>query len=264
MDCRGCGLRFTNPRPHKNALDRYYQGDDYISHGTSGTSLQSRLYLAARKWALGRKYALIQRYQTNGKVLDVGCGTGDFLSYLMSRGYLAQGVEPSLRAREQAIAQHGLNVVPAIEQVPAREQFQVLTMWHVLEHVPDLHATFKKLFALLAERGLLVIAVPDRESWDTGYYGPYWAAWDVPRHLSHFRRADVHALLSEHGFELVATRRMWLDAFYIALLSEQYKGASKGMAFAKALLIGGWSNLMSLFSGRPTSSTLYIARRIVV
>lgn len=263
-DCASCGFRITNPRPSQNDLGGYYQSDTYISHGTSDHTLQSRLYLLARKWALRQKLALIQRYQSNGRVLDVGCGTGEFLAYLMSRGYLVQGVEPSLRAREQAIAQHGLSVVPTIEQLPAQEQFQVLTMWHVLEHVPAPRATFKRLFALLAERGLLVIAVPDRGAWDSAHYGPYWAAWDVPRHLSHFRRIDVHTMLSEHGFELVATKRMWLDAFYIAMLSEQYRGSSKPMSLAKALPIGIWSNLLSLFSGRPTSSTLYVARKIVV
>jgi 2-polyprenyl-3-methyl-5-hydroxy-6-metoxy-1,4-benzoquinol methylase len=263
-ECLDCGFLFTNPRPHPSGFDHYYQSDEYVSHGIARSSLQNRLYAAARKWALGRKFALIQRYQKNGKVLDIGCGTGEFLAHLMSRGYLAQGVEPSLRAREYAIAEHGLNVVPSVDLVAAQEQFQVLTMWHVLEHVHDPRTMFKRAFALLAEHGLFVIAVPDRESWDAQYYGTYWAAWDVPRHLSHFRRADIHALTQEHGFELVATRKMWLDAFYIALLSEQYKGTPQWLSFIKAVIIGGWSNLVSLFSDRPTSSTLYIARKLAI
>lgn len=263
-DCDSCGFRITNPRPWKSDLGRYYQSDAYISHGTVDRSIQSRLYLLARRWTLRGKLHLIQHYQPNGRILDVGCGTGEFLECLRTNGYIAQGVEPSLRAREQAIATYGLHVVPAIEQLPSQEQFQVLTMWHVLEHVPDPRATFKRLFALLAERGLLVIAVPDRDAWDAKYYGPSWAAWDVPRHLLHFRRRDVHMLLAQHGFEIVATKRMWLDAYYISMLSEQYRGTSKLLSLLKSMVIGTWSNLVSLLSHRPTSSTLYIARKAVV
>jgi hypothetical protein len=180
----------------------------------------------------------------------------------MSRGYLATGVEPNLNARELAIADHGIHVLPSLEHVPALEQFQVITLWHVLEHVAELRQTLKRIFASLADNGLLVIAVPDRESWDARYYGSYWAAWDVPRHLSHFRRTDVHSLLHEHGFELIDTRTMWMDAFYIAMLSERYRGASSLSALVKGLLIGGWSNLQSLMGTKPTSSSLYLARKL--
>lgn len=260
--CSSCGFCFTNPRPGAAAIGRYYQGDNYISHNTTSATFRDKLYRLARSWALGRKHATIHALQPNGRVLDVGCGTGDFLAHLMSRGYMVEGVEPSLLAREQAIANHSLRVVPALEQLEKHERYQVVTMWHVLEHVPDLRATFKKLFALLADRGLLLIAVPDRQSWDAAHYGSTWAAWDVPRHLSHFRRPDVHRLLREHGFELVATRKMWLDALYIAMLSEQYKGRSKATALILGTLVGTWSNVLALFGGRPTSSSLFIARKI--
>lgn len=263
-DCTACNFRFTNPRPTQAEIGRYYQSEGYISHTNSSASLQDRLYHLARKRTLHTKYQLLRRLQPHGKVLDIGCGTGEFLAYLMSRGYLVHGVEPNLKAREQVIGNHGIPVMPSIEQVPAQEQFQVVTMWHVLEHVPDVRATFKKLFALLADRGILVIAVPDRGSWDATHYGLNWAAWDVPRHLSHFRQEDVHALLHEHGFVRVATKRMWLDAFYIALLSEQYKGAGRALALVKAIFVGGWSNLVAAFTGRPTSSSLYVARKAEV
>lgn len=260
-DCTACGFRSTNPRPGPNEIGRYYESEDYISHTNASTSLKDRLYQMARKRALKNKYALIHKYQPQGRVLDIGCGTGQFLGYLASRGYLVQGVEPSDKARAQAIADHAVSVVPTIEQVPSQENLQVITMWHVLEHVPDPKATFKKLYALLADRGLLVIAVPDRESWDAHHYGTNWAAYDVPRHLSHFRREDVSWFLQAHGFELVSIRPMWMDAPYIALLSEQYQGASTPVALIKGILIGLWSNLHALFGGRPTSSSLYVARK---
>lgn len=261
VDCATCGFRSTNPRPTQNAAGRYYQGDAYISHSNTNSSLQDKLYHLARRWGLRRKYGIIHSLQPNGKVLDVGCGTGEFLAYLMSRGYLVQGVEPSLKAREQVIANHSIAVLPALDMVAAHEQFQVVTLWHVLEHLPDLRSTFKRLFSLLADRGSLIIAVPDRGSWDAEHYGTDWAAWDVPRHLSHFRQEDVHLLLREHGFELIATRRMWMDAPYICTLSESYRGATKPWALLKGILLGSWSNVLSALSGQPTSSSLYIARK---
>jgi SAM-dependent methyltransferase len=261
VDCAQCGFRFTDPRPTQSEVGAYYQGGSYISHSNEARSLQDRIYLAARHWSMSRKYALIKAYFPNGRVLDIGCGTGQFLAYLMSRGYLVQGVEPSTEARQQAIADHSFPVVPQLEQVAAQENIQVITMWHVLEHVPDLRATFKRLHSLMADRGLLLIAVPDRGSWDAEHYGTYWAAWDVPRHFSHFRQQDVRILLREHGFTLVRMQRMWLDAYYIALLSERYKGHGSVIAFAKALVIGTVSNLLSLLSDRPASSTLYVARK---
>lgn len=261
VDCGACGLRFTNPRPPNYKIGEYYEAEHYISHSNTTATLQDKLYKLARRWALRKKFGILHSLQPNGKVLDLGCGTGEFLAYLMSRGYNVHGVEPSLGAREQAIANFSIPVVPDLEQVPAQEQFQVVTLWHVLEHLSDLRGTFKKLFALLGDRGVLVIAVPDRGSWDCEHYGTDWAAWDVPRHLTHFRQEDVHSFLREHGFEMIETRRMWMDALYIAMLSEGYRGASKPWALIKGGIIGLWSNLNSALLGRPTSSTLYIARK---
>jgi len=261
VDCAVCGLRFTNPRPISSELGKYYEAEHYISHSNTSATLQDKLYKLARKWALNSKYKIIHALQPNGKVLDLGCGTGEFLAHLMSRGYLVQGVEPSTQARAQVIANFSIPVVPSIELVPAQEQFQVVTLWHVLEHLPDLRGTFKRLFALLADRGVLVIAVPDRGSWDCAHYDTHWAAWDVPRHLTHFRQEDIRTLLHQHGFQLVETKRMWMDAPYISLLSETYLGARKPWALLIGTVKGLWSNVMSVLSGRPTSSTLYIARK---
>lgn len=262
VSCSDCGFSFTNPRPYVNEMARYYASPDYISHSNRSSGLKERIYQIARRRAIRGKHNLIVRYQPNGRVLDVGCGTGHFLAYVASRGYSVQGVEPNTVAREQAIREHALSVVPSLSDITAQENIHVVTMWHVLEHVSDLRATFKRLYALLSLGGLLVIAVPDRESWDASHYGTDWAAWDVPRHLSHFRRADVRTLLHEHGFELLEIRRMWLDAYYIALLSEGYRGRSPLLAFPLALLKGSWSNLLALLGSRPTSSSLYIARKV--
>ncbi len=261
-DCPSCGFRLTNPRPSQSSIGRYYQSDTYISHTNSSSTLQDRLYQYARRWALSQKHAIVRSYEPSGATLDIGCGTGEFLGYLKRRGYLVQGVEPNDAAREQAISVHSLTVQGNLNQVSPYEQFRIVTLWHVLEHLPDPSATLKQIFALCAPHGLLVIAVPDRDSWDAEHYGDKWAAWDVPRHLSHFRRQDISKLLSRHGFQLVSKRRMWLDAAYVSILSEKYRGRSPGYALCWGIANGLRSNIASLLSGRPTSSTLFIARKL--
>lgn len=259
--CTACGFCITNPRPGPTEIGTYYASTDYISHTNTSRNLQERLYQWVRRRAIRSKHALIRPYHPNGRVLDYGCGTGHFLAYLKTKGYLTTGVEPSTSARQLCEDLHGLDVVNELERIPAQEQFQVITLWHVLEHVHDVRDTLKKLHARAARGALLVIAVPDRDSWDAHHYGAQWAAYDVPRHLSHFRRQDLKRFLSEHGFEPFATKPMWFDAPYVSMLSERYRGAGPGAALVKGALLGTLSNLVAATTHRPTSSTLYLARK---
>ncbi len=259
--CSICQFCATNPRPDRAHIGQYYDSPEYISHTNATAGLQDRIYQFVRRRAIRSKHRLISRHRTNGRVLDMGCGTGEFLSYLKSRGYLTLGVEPGSGPREQAIANHALEVLPSLELVPALEQFHIITLWHVLEHVHDVRDTLKKLHARLTPGGLLVIAVPDRDSWDAQHYGAGWAAYDVPRHLSHFRRPDLHRLLSEHGFRMKATKPMWFDAPYVSMLSEKYRGASPLAALLKGAVTGMASNAVSATTDRPTSSSLFLAEK---
>jgi 2-polyprenyl-3-methyl-5-hydroxy-6-metoxy-1,4-benzoquinol methylase len=210
---------------------------------------------------LSGKRKLISKYRPNGRLLDVGCGTGQFMGHMKAHGYLVTGVEPDTGARGQAIADHAAEVLPSLDLIPSSEQFHVVSMWHVLEHVPDLRRTLKKLYSAMADRGFLFIAVPDRESWDATHYGSDWAALDVPRHLNHLRRQDLKRLFEEHGFALKEVRPMWFDAPYISMLTERHRGAGPLGALIKGTLVGTWSNLLALTSDRPTSSSLYIAQK---
>lgn len=258
--CAACGFHFTSPRPEQSTIGRYYLSDQYISHAAKASGIRDHIYRAVRQRTLRAKHALIAKYHASGTVLDVGCGTGDFLAYLHAQGYSTQGVEVSPDAR--AIAQTKTTAIaPDLDSVPSHNQFNVVTLWHVLEHVADPATTLRHLHALCSPGALLVIAVPDRESWDCNHYGPQWAAWDVPRHLSHFRRQDIRTLLQQAEFDLVEIRRMWWDAPYVAMLSEQYNGANPFMVLLKGATVGMWSNLMAFASGLPTSSSLYIAQK---
>lgn len=259
--CDECGFGFTNPRPNPEEIGTYYRSDDYISHTNAGQSLSDRIYQVVRKRTVRSKHKLISQYIQQGAVLDYGCGTGNFLGYLRSKGYRTVGIEPSSIARAQAVALLGPTVVPTLRELEPDDRFQVITLWHVLEHVHDVRDTLRKLHSHAAPGTLLVIAVPDRESWDATHYGAQWAAYDVPRHLSHFRRKDIRRFLDETGFTVFDTRPMWFDAPYVSMLSEKHRGAGSLVALVKGGILGCVSNLVAATTSRPTSSSLFLARK---
>lgn len=259
-ECAACGFRFTSPRPTQEKIGAYYLSEDYISHAAKATTLRDHLYRWVRRRTIKGKHKLVAQSHPTGAVLDIGCGSGDFLAFLKSKGYSAQGVEVSPQARGIATGK-GLDVVASIDELPAGNSYDVITLWHVLEHVPSPKETLAKLHTLAKDGALLVIAVPDRSSWDAQHYGAEWAAWDVPRHLSHFRREDLRKLLAAAGFELHGIRNMWFDAPYVAMLSEQYRGAGSLGSLIRGATVGLWSNAVARLSGRPTSSSLYLAKK---
>ncbi|HRN38618.1 MAG TPA: class I SAM-dependent methyltransferase [Flavobacteriales bacterium] len=259
-ECIACGFCFTSPRPAQGQIGNYYLSPDYISHAAKATGFRDHIYHLVRHLTIRAKHRLIKRTHPAGTVLDIGCGTGDFLAHLRAKGYATRGVEVSPQARAIAHRKH-LDGVPVLEDIPPAGPFDVVTLWHVLEHVPNPKETLAKVHDLANDGALLVIAVPDRSSWDAQHYGPDWAAWDVPRHFSHFRRQDVQRLLSDSGFALRSFRKMWYDAPYVAMLSEQYRGAGPMGSLVKGALVGLASNAVSLFTDRPTSSSLYLAEK---
>lgn len=261
-DCHHCGLRATTPRPTPAAIGNYYLSDNYISHTNSNKSLFDKAYQLARTVALGTKRRTIAKYAPDkGTLLDFGCGTGEFAAHMKEHGHQVAGVEPSASAREQARRHLGDQVYGSLEGIPDTQRYSVVTLWHVLEHLHDPRLALEQIHKRVQEGGHLVIAVPDRDSWDAKHYADLWAAYDVPRHLFHFRRTDVHQLLNNAGFQLEDTRKMWMDAPYVSILSERHKGRSPARALVQGGLLGLWSNLVSASTSRPTSSTLFIARK---
>lgn len=248
-------MLITFPKPKMEALSAYYQSENYISHTDSKTSLFDKLYQLVKRYTIKSKIKLLEKYLKNGSaVLDIGCGTGDFLVATENKGWTSTGVETSDAARQLA-ENKGINVLNSSETLSDKSQ-DVITMWHVLEHVYDVDKQILELKRLVKKTGTLIIAVPNYKSYDATYYGRHWAAFDVPRHLSHFSKNSIKILFEKHGFKVVKTLPMWFDAFYVSLLSEQYKTGTFNIN-------GLWTGLKSNLKARKTkqySSLIYVIK----
>ncbi|ALM08479.1 methyltransferase [Sediminicola sp. YIK13] len=245
----------TTPVP-KN-LDLYYESDSYISHTDSTQSLQDKLYQSVKKINLRNKITLINQYTTNSKsVLDVGAGTGDFLKQAQLNGWTIAGVEPNPKARDLA-EKKNINLSSSLEEI-TEPLYDVITLWHVLEHLPNLETQISKLHNLLKPNGTLIIAIPNFKSYDAKYYKEFWAAYDVPRHLYHFSRKAIDRIFSKHKFELIRTKPMLFDAFYVSLLSEKYKTGKPN--YIRAFMVATISNIQGFFNKEP-SSIIYVLKK---
>jgi 2-polyprenyl-3-methyl-5-hydroxy-6-metoxy-1,4-benzoquinol methylase len=224
--CGGCSGRFTQNVPEPGQIGRYYQSQEYISHSETKKGLINRLYHSVRKITLRSKQNWVKAATglKQGSLLDVGCGTGAFVHYMKQLHWEVTGVEPDDTARENAKTLYQVDALPIEKLFDLPEaQYDAITMWHVLEHVHTLHAYLEQLRKLLKPGGKLIIAVPNYTSLDAEYYGEYWAAYDVPRHLYHFSPESMGVLLGQHNLEIVKKHPMVFDGFYVSLLSEQYK-----------------------------------------
>lgn len=255
--CDSCGFLATSPRPADDQLGKYYESEDYISHSNTKKSLFSRLYQVVRNKAVRDKRGWVEQYVKSGKMLDMGCGTGHFLNECRNHGWETVGVEPSEIARANAKTEHNIEPLPSIDEVK-ESGFNVITMWHVLEHLPDLNRHLNKFNGLLEKDGYLYVAVPNHESYDAKHYGVHWAAWDVPIHLWHFSKSSIDSLAKKHGFELKEIKNMPFDSFYVSLLSEKYKNGS--MRPIHAFFTGLKSNLRGRAS-KNMSSLVYVLKK---
>lgn len=233
-------MLITHPQPSLDTLGKYYESEDYISHTDNKRSLFEKAYHFVKGIALKNKLNLINSMQkSQGRILDIGAGTGDFLSVAKNNGWETIGIEPSDRAKGIAIKK-GIDFVNATTELE-NHSFDVITMWHVLEHVPDLDFQIKELQRLLKPSGTLIVAVPNFKSFDAKHYGSFWAAYDVPIHFWHFSKKAIQSLFEKEGMKLEKILPMKFDSFYVSLLSEKYKTGK--MNFVKAFFIGLQSNL---------------------
>ncbi|AYN66070.1 class I SAM-dependent methyltransferase [Euzebyella marina] len=245
----------THPKP-KN-LDVYYASKEYISHTDSNESFVDQVYQLVKKFSLRSKLSLVSKYANNNKsLLDIGAGTGDFALTAKRSGWSAFGVEPNVDARLRS-REKRMELVSDISELPKR-RYQVITLWHVLEHLPNLESDIARIKNLLEDDGTLVIAVPNFKSRDAEHYQEHWAAYDVPRHLWHFSATAIERLFQKHEMQLIKKRPMWFDAFYVSLLSEKYQSGKQNLV--KAFFQGLKSNWQGIRTGE-FSSMIYILQK---
>jgi len=256
-ECLNCGLLYTMPRPPKEKIGDYYKSDEYYSHQENKKGFIPRLYESIKRLNLKHKYRIATKGMQPGKLLDIGCGVGDFLHTAENKGWQCIGVEPSEDAKEIAHKRMKAPIYSSeqLEQLPDKS-FDLITMWHVLEHVDDLKWQIEQLQRLVKPNGRIVIAVPNYKSYDGQFYKEHWAAYDVPRHLNHFSRNTITKIFKANNLILERTTKLIWDAYYISYMSEQYRnhafplirGAFRGLVSnCKARHTGEWSSLVYIF-----------------
>jgi 2-polyprenyl-3-methyl-5-hydroxy-6-metoxy-1,4-benzoquinol methylase len=261
--CTSCSLIFTNPRPDTKDIAKYYQSEDYISHQNKTTNFVNLLYKGVRNFTLKKKVSWLNKYSDDkGSLLDIGCGTGFFLSAAKKNGWKTTGIEPNKIARKIA-AKKKLKIQESLEDIKKDQKFDAISLFHVLEHVHDLRKTGKKIVSHLNETGRVFIAVPNIESYDAVSYGTNWAAWDVPRHLYHFNQKTIQTFADEVGLEIIGQEPLKFDSFYVALLSEKSINAEKNSvkSMLKAFINGYKSNTWAKKNNNNFSSLLFILKK---
>ena len=262
LQCKQCSFIFTGNVPLENETGPYYQSETYISHSNSKEGLVNRLYHLGRTWMLKRKSKMISGLiKLPGKLLDIGTGTGYFLHFMQKEGYEVSGVEKSQHAREFAKEQFKLEVESpeVFLKGTTKECYDIITLWHVLEHLYNPDNYLARIRSVLKKPGFLVVALPNCNSYDADFYKEYWAGYDVPRHLWHFTPDTVLQLAEKNGFHLTGMKRLPLDSFYISLLSEKYKKGKT--AWVSGILKGKISFLKSLQDVKRSSSVIYILQK---
>jgi 2-polyprenyl-3-methyl-5-hydroxy-6-metoxy-1,4-benzoquinol methylase len=259
--CSNCSLRFTQDVPDEESIGKYYQSTEYISHSNTSKGLVNSLYQKVRNYTLNQKADLIiMNTVKQGRILDLGAGIGAFINTMKGKGWEITGIEPDEGARQQSknLFNIELKETGSLQQL-SENSFDAITLWHVLEHVHQLHDYIERLKDLLKPNGKIFIAVPNYDSVDSSIYKLYWAAYDVPRHLYHFTPKALDVLMSKHGLKVISKKPMWFDSFYISLLSSKYKNGKTN--WIGAGLSGLRSNLKALLTKDHCSSVIYIIEK---
>ncbi|HIP36781.1 MAG TPA: class I SAM-dependent methyltransferase [Crocinitomix sp.] len=258
VECKNCGFHFTNPIPKLEDIGSYYKAESYVSHTSTNKGLINKIYQLVRSYTLKQKVKLISKLANGKQLLDIGAGTGHFINAATSANFNALGLEPDEDARQLAKELHKANIKPIEELYKLKDDsMDIITMWHVLEHVYHLKDDLKQITSVLKHNGTLIIAVPNMSAYDAKKYKSHWAAYDLPIHLYHFQPKDIKNLFEQYNMRVDKILPMKFDSFYVSMLSEKYKGGNLFSAFYTGLK----SNLKA--KQDSYSSQIYILRKNV-
>ena len=255
--CASCGFIFTQNVPAAKEIGKYYQSQDYVSHSDTRKGLMNKIYHLGRTLMLRKKYSMVRKVAKGRKLLDIGCGTGYFAGYMKQKGYKVAGVEADPNTRAFAKKEFGIPVFSPADFLghEIEGSFDVITLWHVLEHLDDFNLYLERMLEHLDPEGTLIIALPNSNAFDARHYKGCWAGYDVPRHLWHFTPSTIKVLAGNHGLQVTKMKRLMLDPFYNAMLSEKYR--RKKMFMIRGLVIGKMAYIESLFNIEKSSSVVY-------
>lgn len=256
LKCADCKLVSTSPRPSEDIIGDYYKSTDYVSHSATKKGIVNRLYSIVRNYTLKQKVKLVHSLTTGKSLLDIGAGTGHFVAKAKEAGFTVTGLEPDADARQVAKDEHNIELseLDRLSSLPT-SGYDVITLWHVLEHVYNLQEDLSTISSLLKNKGVLIIAVPNCSSYDAAHYGKFWAAYDVPRHLYHFTPESIISLVEKKGLKFEKMLPMKFDSYYVSMLSEKYKGGNIISGFWN-----GWKSNRKASNGKY-SSQIYIFRK---
>ena len=211
VQCPQCGLFRQNPRLDWESLKDYYP-EDYNSYAKIIEKERSTLRRMLRRYGMWKRLRSLEQFQTGGRLLDVGCGTGIFLGEAQRSGHWElMGVEPTPQAAAYTHEVLGISVLAQRfnEVELSVGTFDVITMWNVLEHLDSPIKDLRHAYQLIRPGGWLVLEIPNVDGIGVKLFGRYWLGWDLPRHLYLFPQKHLRRILGEIGFE-------WVDARCIA------------------------------------------------
>lgn len=260
FECNVCSMRFTTPVPNEVEIQKYYDAESYISHSEKADTLFDKIYKIVQKITLNSKRRIVKKYSSvnNGSILDFGCGTGDFLNKMKFANWQVEGVDINESARQLAQNKIGKTIIKPKDFLENDNKYDVITMWHSVEHLHNLLDYVSKIINSLSENGVLLIAVPNYKSFDAEFYNERWAAYDAPRHLYHFSFQAMQKLVDLFNMNIVHYQQLPFDPFYISLMSET-NVKSKG-SIIRALWIGLRSFVKGTFNPKKGSSILYVMK----
>ncbi len=240
----------TFPAPKKSEMFKYYDSNQYLPHSYNNKNLITILYSVVKRQMHRKKLEWMSRQLNhNSSVLDYGCGTGDFVNYLRSKSVMAYGYDPNIKFNLDSPDYLTNNFDWGVNK------YDIIFLWHVLEHTHDPFVLLQSLKKLLKKNGKIFIAIPNFKSFDSTYYRKYWAGYDLPRHLWHFSRKSIYQIAEQNNFKIHTEKRLYLDAIYVSFLSEKYK--SSRFPYLQGLIIGFISIFRSFFT-KESSSFLFV------
>ena len=257
-ECLNCKFQFTKNPPVESKIGPYYEATKYISHTEESPNFINKLYFYIRDFMFVEKYKIIRKYNSSNNFLDIGCGLAHFLNFVKSKNNNVTGIEKIESTANIARSKFQIEILPPefLLENKLKEKYDIITMWHVLEHLYNPKEYINAIKKLFNHESILIIAVPNQNSTDAIKYSEFWAGYDVPRHLWHFNPINITSWVEQFGFKHIATHRLPFDAFYVSILSEKYRGSK--FATLRGMFNGLVSYLKSISNIQKTSSLIYV------